>query len=456
MASSQTQNIRAQAVQPWAQVAQRAWILPTILAAVALAVRLWCFTGLIASDDVVYAHYARLLATGRYSIEANHMALRFGLLLPVAGAYALFGISEVTTVLVPLLAAVASVVLVFLIARRQFEVNAGVIAALLMASFPLSIRYGSILVPEPVAGLYILAAVWLYLRARESGRLTTATAAGILLGVAYLTRELALFVILAVLIEAVWQRRWRMFLAVAFGSLVVVLGEQLYFWFATGDPLLRLHAMADHNQRPNAMAFLQHRAWRFFRVIPHMMLIPSLGFGLHSLAALVLAALASFLLSARRTALFILWIAAPLFYLNFGTTSLKTYIAMPVGDRYLELIYPPLFILSGALLAALLNKKDTHAGMIISGVALLSVSGVLCGHATRATGWRTADVVRLREIARTIKSESGSIVRFEGPSDWAWRGTVDVLEPTPAPSTSQRSFVVRPDSGGLPVAVAQP
>ena len=96
------------------------------------------------------------------------------------------------------------------------------IAALLMASFPLSIRYGSILVPEPVAGLYILAAVWLYLRARESGRLTTATAAGIFLGVAYLTRELALFVILAVLIEAAWQRRWRMFLAVAFGSLVVV------------------------------------------------------------------------------------------------------------------------------------------------------------------------------------------------------------------------------------------
>ena len=121
MASSQTQSISAQAVQPWAQVAQRPWILPTILAVLALAVRLWCFTGLIASDDVVYAHYARLLATGRYSVEANHMALRFGLLLPVAGAYALFGVSEVTTVLVPLLASVASVVLVFLIGRSPIR-----------------------------------------------------------------------------------------------------------------------------------------------------------------------------------------------------------------------------------------------------------------------------------------------------------------------------------------------
>jgi 4-amino-4-deoxy-L-arabinose transferase-like glycosyltransferase len=456
MASSQTRPVSEQAVQPWAQVAQAPWILPTILAVLALAVRLWCFTGLIASDDVLYAHYARLLASGRYSVEANHMALRFGLLLPVAGAYALFGVSELTTVLVPLLASVASVILVFLIGRRQFGVKAGVIAALLMASFPLSIRYGSILVPEPVAGFYILTALWLYLSSRESGRLTTATAAGIFLGVAYLTRELALFVILAVLIEAAWQRRWRMFLAVAFGSLIVVIGEQLCFWFVSGDPLLRLHAMADHNQRPNAMAFLQHPAWRFFRAIPHMMLIPSLGFGLHSVMALALAALASFVLSVRQTALFILWIAVPLFYVNFGTTSLKTYIAMPVGDRYLELIYPPLFILSGALLATLLKKKETHAGMIISGVALLFVSGVLCGHATRAAGWRTADVVRLRQIARTIKSESGSIVRFDGPSNRAWSGAVDVLEPTLTAPTLRRGFVVEPDNAGLPVAIAQP
>jgi 4-amino-4-deoxy-L-arabinose transferase-like glycosyltransferase len=397
-----------------------------------------------------------LLAAGGYSIEANHMALRFGLLLPVAGGYALFGVCEVTTVLAPLLASVASIVLVFLIARRQFGVNAAVIAAVLMASFPLSIRYGSILVPEPVAELYILGAVWLYLRARESGRLSTATAAGIFLGIAYLTRELALFVFLAVLIEAAWQRRWRMLLAVAVGSLAVVLGEQLYFWFATGDPLLRLHAMADHNQRPNAMAFLQHRAWRFFRAIPHIMLIPSREFGLHSLVALALAALASLMLSVRQTAVFILWFVVPLFYLNFGTTSLKTYVAMPVGDRYLELVYPPLFILSGALLATLLNKKPTHAGIIISGVVLLAVSGVLCAHSTRATGWRTTDVVRLREIARTIKRESGTIVRFEGPNSWAWSGAVDVLEPTLAASASQRDFVVRPDTAGLPVSVAQP
>ena len=254
---------------------------------------------------------------------------------------------------------------------------------MLLASFPLSIRYGSILVPETVAELYILAAVCLYLRACESGRLTTATAAGISLGVAYLTRELAFFVALAVFMEAAWQRRWRLLFAVAFGSFAVVLGEHLYYWFAAGDPLFRLHAMAAHNQRPTAMAFREHPVWRFFRVLPSLMLIPSLGFGLHSLAALALAALATFMLNIRRTALFLLWIVLPLFYLNFGTTSLKTYVAMPVGDRYLELIYPPLFVLSGALLALVLQEKRGRL-LTAAGVGLLAASGIICAHATRA------------------------------------------------------------------------
>jgi 4-amino-4-deoxy-L-arabinose transferase-like glycosyltransferase len=441
--------------QPRAEPARRAWIPPTILAGGALAVRLWCFTGLIASDDVTYAHYAHALATGRYFLEGNHLALRFGLLLPVAAAYGLLGVSEATTALVPLVASVASVILVFFIARRRFGVAAGVIAAVLMASFPLSIRYGSILVPEIIAEAYILAAIWLYLRASDSGRIATAIAAGMGLGLAYLTRELALFIVLAVLIEAAWQRRWRLLLAIAFGSLAVVLGEQLCYWLAAGDPLLRLHAMAAHNQRPTAAAFLEHPGWRFFRALPHMMLVPSLGFGVHSLTALGLAAGATFILGRRQVALFILWAAIPWFYLNFGTTSLKTYIAMPIGDRYLELIYPPLFILSGALLAVLLQK--THGRTLVTaGVTLLAGSGVICAHAIRASGFRTADVVRLREIARTVRREGGTIVRFEGPSDWAWRGAIEVIDPALTASQAPPGFVVRPDSQSLPVCVAQP
>src|SRR5207302_9036770 len=157
----------------------------------------------------------------------------------------------------------------------------------------------------------------------------------------------------------------------------------------------------------------------------------------------------------REVPLFVLWALIPLLYLNFGTTSFKTYIAMPVGDRYLELIYPPLFILSGALLAGVLNKK--HGDIVVpAAVALLAISGVICSHATRGRGWRTAHVPRLRSIAKTVKKEAGGIVGFEGPSAWAWSGAIEVIDSSIKDSRSERRFVLRPDSEGLPVCVAAP
>jgi 4-amino-4-deoxy-L-arabinose transferase-like glycosyltransferase len=437
-----------------AGILAQGWVLPAIFAFLALAIRLWCFTGLIASDDVVYAHYAQLLATGRYVLETHYMAIRFGLLLPVAGIYARLGVSEATTVLFPLLASVASVVLVFGVARRQFGVTAAIFAAVLMTTFPLSIRYGSILLPETVAELYILAAIWLYLNARDTGRLGTGVLAGVCLGLAYLTRELALFVACAVLLEAAWQRRWRVLFAVGLGSLAVAMGEHLFYWLAAGDVWFRLHSMAEHNQRPTAFAFLQHPGWRFFRALPHMMLVPSRTFGLHSLAALALAVASCFMLPRRQILLFVFWAAIPLLYLNFGTTSFKTYVAMPLADRYVELVYPPLFILSGALLATLNRKGRSLA--LPAAVALLAASGAICAHATRASDWRTADVQRLRPIARTLRDERGTIAAFEGPSGWAWRGAMEVLDPAAMLSESPPRFLIRPDREGLPECVAAP
>src|SRR5438067_9025749 len=431
------------------------WIWPAVLASGALAVRLWCFTGLIASDDVVYAHYAHALATGHYALEANHMAIRFGLLLPMAGTYALLGMSEATTAIFPLLASVSGVVLVFFIARRQFGITAGVIAGLLIASFPLTIRYASILVPETIAVLYILTAIWLYLRARDSGEVLVGVFAGVSLGVAYLTRELSLFIVFAIVIDAAWQRRWRLLFAVAAGSFTIGLGEHLYYWLSAGDFWFRLHAMGEHNQRATAYLFRDLPGWRFFRALAHMMLIPSLNFGLHSLAGLALATASCFVFRWREFALFVLWALIPLLYLNFGTTSFKTYIAMPVGDRYLELIYPPLFILSGALLASVLNKKQGDIA-VPAVVALLILSGVICSYVTRGSGWRTAHVSRLRSIAKAVENQGGGIVSFEGPSAWAWSDAIEVIDSSIKGSRSEPRFVLRPDSDGLPICVAAP
>ena len=128
---------------------------------------------------------------------------------------------------------------------------------------------------------------------------------------------------------------------------------------------------------------------------------------------------------------------------------------MPVGDRYLELIYPPLFILSGALLASVLNKKQGDIA-VPAVVALLILSGVICSYVTRGSGWRTAHVSRLRSIAKAVENQGGGIVSFEGPSAWAWSDAIEVIDSSIKSSRSEPRFVLRPDSDGLPICVAAP
>src|SRR5262245_34012927 len=88
------------------------WIVYAALFIVAILVRIGCFTGLIASDDLEYSYYAQLLVHGVSHPGLDFVGFRVGLEAPVAGVYALFGVSEWSSILIPLLASAASVSLI--------------------------------------------------------------------------------------------------------------------------------------------------------------------------------------------------------------------------------------------------------------------------------------------------------------------------------------------------------
>ena len=120
------------------------WLFGFGLFLLALLLRLACFTGLIASDDLDYSAYAQLIAEGRYAPKYHHVAIRYGLILPAGLLYGLIGVSEWSTITVPLFASSLSVVLLALIAARLFGVRTGLIAALLLATF----RYSFVTPPR--------------------------------------------------------------------------------------------------------------------------------------------------------------------------------------------------------------------------------------------------------------------------------------------------------------------
>ena len=410
------------------------WAFGVGLFVIALLLRLACFTGLIASDDGHYSGYAQLIADGRYTPEYHHRAIRYGLLLPVALLYRVFGVGEWTTIAVPLLASSVAVTVLALIGTRLFGVRAALIAALLFATFPIQLRYATVLVPEPILACYLLLAVLLYVRTDERTPLARSVLTGVVLGVAYLTKEPAAFVALALLVDSVLGHRWRQTAGLGLGIGAIVALEHAYYVGTTGDLLFRFHALSAHNRNlgvfervPPAVVIAPgegaqpprdpvsveddveadddgpspHRGLRrAFITYPQKMIEPNEDFGIHSLAALILAA-AAFLRFRhdRRALLLLLWAAVPWLYSNFGTTSFSRYLPIPPAARYIDLVYPPLFLFGGWLFADWLSTAGWAKRLFLATIVTVSLVGVATGLSTRATEYRTADVAVLRVIA---------------------------------------------------------
>ncbi len=480
----------------------------------ALLLRLASFTGLIASDDLFYSRYAQLMADGQYVPEYSHRAIRYGLLLPVGLLYRLIGVSEWSTIAVPLFASSVSVVLLALIAARLFGRRAAVIAALLLATFPLHLYFATVLVPEAVLGFYLLLALFVYVRTDEWRPLPAGALTGIVLGMAYLTKEPALFVAPALVIDAALRRRWRLALGVTVGLAVVIALEHGYYFAATGDLLFRPHALAYHNShvpslgrnivtrapkpametvpdaprpsvetvadvprpametvadvpRPEAKT-VRHRkefdlARRLFIAYPHKMLVPNHDFGIHSLVALILSGVALLRFhNDRRAHFLLLWASLPWIYLNFGTSSFTQYVTVPPASRYIDLTYPPLFLFAGWLFADLLSGAAWLKRLVLAVMTAVLLSGVAWGYSTRATEYRTDHVAVLRVIADQIEGK-GVGVCFDDVHHQRlvprWQSALFILSKGKLREcdAGSGSVTVRADQLGLPyVASRQP
>ena len=173
------------------------WLILLLVFVVSLSTRLFCFTGLVGSDDIVYSIYAERIAEGTYRLEPHHthIALRYGVVVPVVAIYKAFGMHEWSTVMLPLLASSLAPVLAALLGVQLAGATAGWIAGLLLASFPVDVRYATILVPESMLQATILVAAIAYIAAGARQSALLSFTSGILLGLAYLIKEPAVFVV---------------------------------------------------------------------------------------------------------------------------------------------------------------------------------------------------------------------------------------------------------------------
>ena len=443
----------------WFMSGRNRWLVYGTLFFLAILVRLACYTGIVGSDDLAYSYYGQLLAEGTYRPDARHLALRTGLTVPLGIIYWIFGVSEWTTILVPLLLSASSVPLLVAVGHRLLPVRAALVAGFLLLTFPVHVRYATVLAPEPIMEFLVLLGVLGYLNDPKGERPTQGFLAGICFGAAYLVKEAGVFVGAALILHSLWLRRWKQAGAIAAGLALVGASEMIYYFVQTSDLLYRPHVIAHSQDRyiathggPGPIAY------RIFKEYPREMMVPGPNFGIHSLAALIFGAVGLFLMPAPARAMMFLWAAVPMIYMNFGSSSLTHYVPVASAPRYIGLVYPPLFLFAGSVFHRWSSRGPWFRSMCWSIVFLVAAMGFACAFSTRGKGYRTDQIAALRAIGRIAEGNHLQIVRFEGDNAKIWRYSMDILsgKRLKIGDCTDRCLVIRPDAIGLPVTVQVP
>ncbi|MEJ2721779.1 MAG: glycosyltransferase family 39 protein, partial [bacterium] len=381
---------------------KRDLLLICAVVVLAVVVRVVFFRGLVSNDEFNYLRHAAEVWKGRF--EPGDIGFFHGtrpvIFVPVAWAFALFGVSELSALIWPFAASIVTVILTFWIGRRLFDREHAVYAALLAAFVPLLVDESTRLLPGAIMNLVITASVTCFLVSENTGRLRTLwlLVSGVLLGAMLLTVEIGLIFGIVFPLFVLLKRRaprglirdvlgyWPL----AVGFTAVVVANTVYYWVETGNPLFR----SEVSRMVLATTASEIRPVYYLKAMLNPLGADGGVFYLAGAGALAA------LLGRRREALVVLgWFIVSWLFLEYATTSLTEYRPLYKSVRYLSVAAVP-----GVLLAAVglvwirgLVMRTTRGGAAPAVVAGdrgdAAPGGVAGGGTPRAGGASAAAVV---------------------------------------------------------------
>ena len=366
-------------------MANRGVILFFIVIA-AIAVRAYWAAGFIPKDDAEFAKVAYQMSQGTFAYDRYEgppvFPLRTGVVLPTAAAMALFGPGEAQIAIYPLITSLVTLLLIYLFSARMFGHKAAVIAAFVWVFLPMDLEIATMLWPEvPTTAFAILGVYCIYVaRSRDDlgqrAQLLYGLAGGLAFGAAWLCKEAVVYFAPFCLALALFDfqrtrfQRLAIWGGVAAGSLAVLTGEMLVYGVITGDSLYRFAAIHRNYDLYPEFFFTEGARFGypvgtpFWKAVikriaidgpaiiflqPHFLYLPSFG---------ALAALYGWYRRDSRfyfmTALFVVLIIM----FNGFSASLQAYQPLPLFSRYFYAICVPAVILTGGMLARLMESED--------------------------------------------------------------------------------------------------
>lgn len=378
---------------------------------VTLSILLW--RGLQGSDDLGYArHAASVLQHGPHLDGASHKIGRIGAYLPLAAVFRIFGISEFSLAIIPVVCTALTSIIVSALGSRLYHPQVGLLAGVLHILFPVTLMYCNEFLPEPIVGFEISAAALLLTGASGKRKWIDGSLilVGLLMGIAYLTTEIAAIILLALLgYQWIAGNRRTAVASIVVGFSLVVFCELAFHAYVYGDPLHRFRGLGgNYSSDPMVVAANANLAERLLKSYPRRFVYPQMQmayFGpLLSVAGLI------GLVQFRRNLLLVLWAGAGLFFVNFFSSRLTSYVALPVAVR---LLYPaciPLCILAAKVLCDTLrwcSDRNFLSRRNVVGVAALLV--LFLGITSILSAYVRGGTVRPAVIAKNAKGVASNL-----------------------------------------------
>ncbi len=359
------------------------FVLGVILATATL-LRLAVFTGYHGEDDLFYVALGCELAEGRADpTDGRHWQARSAMVVPLAVLFRVFGPSITALAALPLLWSLSCIGLAYLIGRLVYQdEKVALLGAFFVAIFPMDVTMATIYLPAMGIAAFAAASFLAFYTGLRRGHWSLFLLAGILLGIAYLHRITAGFMILPLVLWIMFERKWRNgYLWALTGFALVFLMELAWFSALFDDPLYRIHNIVGVGKPVHAggdavTAHVQHHGMhgklvkRLVKPLRSLLFNQEYGFFYYFIipATVCLAARGD-----RRSMGLILWFSAVGGYTLWGTVSRSAWAPLFPIPRYMTIVTIP-----GVLLLArwLYGWSQPHWRWAC--VALLIVTSLAC------------------------------------------------------------------------------
>lgn len=320
-----------------------------------LAMRLIFFVGPNMNDDIEYVSSAYQVSQGNFwpLYSKSIDSIRSMMILPISFFLFLFGSSELTASLWPLLTSILTIILTFLIGKLLFNIKIGLIASFFQAIFPLDIVWSTQLVPSIPMTFFLMVSILIFLIADKMSDNRKFLISGIFIGMCYLASELffiSFFFLFSyfIIFHKMNRKYIKRYILVLIGFLIIFLVEALFFFLTTKDPFHRIKVIHEEEIRVLTNTDLFYYPRCIFNIINPNFEAHEGNLGLFPFI-FILGAFYGFYKRNKKIILFSMFVILSFLYLEFGIMTL-TFKPIAKWIRYLVIFGPSMNLVSSNLI----------------------------------------------------------------------------------------------------------